>query len=166
MMLNLDYKIKQDERIKMKVNKELIKAHKYGRGLEEKYPEWSLKNILEEELHKDNKELEIILEDIVAREFLTEGFLGQEIPKWVRGYRRGEIPEGGQSYNYRDQEKHAGVSIMGIIGEDKNNELAGMPAEIHELFFNDRKMVIVEGWKLSRKGADGESLLAGAIKIK
>lgn len=151
----------------MKIIKRYEEAYKYGKELVETYPGISFKNISEIELRSENEnKIEAIFNDEVAREFLMEGFLGQEIPKWVRGYRRGEIPEGGRSYNYRDQEKHAGTSVLGISGENESEEFANMPREIHELFISDREIIIIEGWKLSRKGADGEPLLAAPIKIQ
>jgi len=80
------------------------------------------------------------------------GFQGIEIDfdDVVTGYRFGEIPEGGVSYNYRDCQFEDGLSLACVDGETEVGS---------SMWFSDRKRVSVRGIRLPKKGSDGETLV-------
>ena len=88
--------------------------------------------------------------------FYVAGHSGNEMPRWVDGWRYGNIPERGYSYNHRDNEPEAGVSIMAIDGETPESD------PVSALFIAaGREIVRVSGWLIEQRGSDGEPLLIG-----
>lgn len=83
-------------------------------------------------------------------------------PRIVRGWRYGEIPADGRSFNYRDNEPEDGVSLMEL--EDG----CGSQDAISAMFIEaqDRPIVWCEGYLLPHRGSDGEPLICGARKIE
>ena len=53
--------------------------------------------------------------------FFECGYQGYDFPEYVKGWRYGDIPESGQSYNFRDQLPEQGVSTMEIYGIENND---------------------------------------------
>mgnify|MGYP005818735167 CR=1 FL=1 len=93
--------------------------------------------------------------------FLECGLRGLEFPQKVRGFRFGHIPNGGQSFNYRDDCQESGVSMAWIEGIDDEETLLGT-----QLFYGGRPKVWVEGYLHPyRKGSDGEPLIICAREI-
>ena len=89
------------------------------------------------------------------REFFAIGFDGYDYPQYVTGYRYGHIPQGGQSYNYRDDVSERGVSIVAV------NDGA-MTQDMVSLAFVQcgRPVVTVTGYlHPGATGSDGEPLL-------
>lgn len=85
---------------------------------------------------------------------MEAGFLGASNPKKVSGYRYGEIPKCGKSYNYREQRPEIGVSIAAMDGDAENAD------PVSALFYNFRKIITVTGWlNPLHRGSDGEPLL-------
>lgn len=72
------------------------------------------------------------------------------VQKTVSGWRRGESGFGGQSYNYRDDRRERGLSMMSVDGS---------PAGHSEMFMSDRKKYEYKGILLPEKGSDGEPLI-------
>lgn len=89
------------------------------------------------------------------------GQCGTEMPRKVRGWRYGDIPASGRSYNGRDDEYEAGVSVMAVYGVGETQD------HVSALFIADgRPRVEVEGWLVTHTvGGDGEPLLVGCKRI-
>lgn len=89
------------------------------------------------------------------------GLIGEEKPYIVTGWRFGNIPSSGLSYNYRDDRPEAGVSVMAVDGGAETQD------KLSALFISiDRPRVRVRGLLHTfRTGADGEPLLLDAIEI-
>jgi hypothetical protein len=68
----------------------------------------------------------------------------------VSGYRYGSIPEGGVSYNYREQMLERGLSLAAVDG--------GAPVG-SVIFFADRPKYEVRGLLLPWTGSDGEPMV-------
>ena len=91
------------------------------------------------------------------------GFVGNEAPRKVQGWRYGKIPASGFSYNYRDNRTEAGVSLMEIDGEETPQDA------ISAMFIaaSGRPVVRVTGWlNTNKRGSDGEPLVFWAEEIK
>jgi len=80
----------------------------------------------------------------------------------VRGWRYGEIPAEGRSYNHRDNEPESGVSLMAL--EDGTGTQDAISAMFIEA--ESRPVVWCEGYLLPHRGSDGEPLILGARKIE
>lgn len=80
------------------------------------------------------------------------GFRGIEInfDDIVTCVRAGEIPDGGISYNYREQENEDGLSVLNVIGE---NEIGSA------VWFSERENITVKGIRLPLTGSDDETLI-------
>lgn len=80
----------------------------------------------------------------------------------VRGWRYGDIPAEGRSYNHRDNEPEDGVSLMELEeGTRSQDEISAMFIEA-----GNRPVVWCEGYLLPHRGSDGEPLILGARKIE
>jgi len=88
------------------------------------------------------------------------GVLGHDMPRWVSGWRYGDIPSRGTSWNHRDNSAEKGVSIMAIDG-DTQPQTDGT----FELFNCDRPHVRIVGWLIGFRGSDGERLVVGAQRL-
>lgn len=103
------------------------------------------------------KAVAVALPDDVAVAFWSHGLHGWDPPRRVRAWRFGDPPEGGRSYNFRDQFEELGVSVAGVEGEESG----------WGIWQSDRGAVWVEGWmREDVKGSDGEPLLVGITKIR
>jgi hypothetical protein len=80
-------------------------------------------------------------------------------PEFKIGWRYGKVPDGGQSYNYRDEIREPGVSIMQILGGKK---LEGS----YEMFNYNPVISWVAGFDIDKRGADGEHLFVAPKLIK
>jgi len=101
--------------------------------------------------------------DFTLNFFFECGYKGYEFPQYVQGWRYGNIPESGQSYNFRDQKPEQGVSVMEVYGL-KN----GVVDKISLMFIGaqDRGVVKVEGYlNPFAYGSDGEYLLVDAKEV-
>ena len=80
------------------------------------------------------------------------GYEGHEIDftDIVSGYRYGDIPEGGVSFNYLDDMFEKGLSLAAVDGEKEVGS---------SMWFYDREKVKVSGIRLPFKGSDGETLI-------
>ena len=93
----------------------------------------------------------------------TAGFEGADMPYKVRGWRYGDIPASGCSYNYREDAPEAGVSLVETACGLKTQD----PMTLAHLVAAGRPVVRVEGWlNTARRGGDGEPLVFWARKIK
>lgn len=68
----------------------------------------------------------------------------------VSGWRYGNIPDSGLSYNYRDRKSERGLSLAQLDGE---------PEVGSSMWFTDRKKIRVTGLLLPYRGSDGEALV-------
>jgi len=89
------------------------------------------------------------------------GLRNAEMPYLVTGWRYGDIPACGYSYNYRDDRPEAGVSLMatdcGIKSQDAVSAMFISP---------NRPVVRVRGYLHTfRRGSDGEPLVLFADPI-
>ncbi len=93
-----------------------------------------------------------------ARTFFYHGYYGLSFPEYVQGWRYGDIPPSGQSYNYREQIPEQGISVMEIYSTDGPIETAD---KISAMFCAvGRKRVEVAGYLNGLcRGSDGEPLL-------
>jgi hypothetical protein len=79
-------------------------------------------------------------------------------PQWDIGYRYSAPPESGRSFDFRDQFRLPGVSIVA---------LGLKPKESVDSFYDDnRQKYLVAGWNFDAKGSDGEPLLHEVKSIK
>lgn len=72
------------------------------------------------------------------------------MPPVVTGYRYGNIPESGLSFNYADDRAEKGLSLAAINNTDEVGST---------VWFTDRKVVTVSGVLLPVTGSDGEPLI-------
>jgi len=91
--------------------------------------------------------------------FFVEGFRERPLPRWVTGWRYGDIPASGVSTNYRDNRSEGGVSMMQLDGDDEQTD------GTFALFNGGRDRVRVGGWLIEERGADGEPLIVGAVAL-
>lgn len=68
----------------------------------------------------------------------------------VKCVRSGRVPNGGVSYNFRDQYSEKGLSVLNVIGEEEVGSA---------VWFSERTTIEVEGIRLPYKGSDGETLI-------
>jgi hypothetical protein len=100
------------------------------------------------------------LEDSSLAVFFDAGFAGAKMPAWVTGWRLGSVPACGFSYNFRDNVREYGVSMMAVDGSDAT------PDGTFEMFNKGRARVRVAGWLVTHKtGSDGEPMLVDAVEI-
>lgn len=98
--------------------------------------------------------------DDVEAAFFNAGLTNKEQPKYVFGWRYGDIPQSGRSYNFRDSRHEMGTSLMQIDGEANNTD------GTFEMFNGrGRKKVRVGGWLIDEFGSDGEPLVVGPERI-
>lgn len=92
--------------------------------------------------------------------FFQAGLLNRQMPYKVTGWRLGDIPECGQSYNYKDNEPEAGVSTMATNdGDETINKVSATFIKLDE-----RKKIYITGYKNTIKhGSDGEPLILDAL---
>jgi len=95
-------------------------------------------------------------------EVAKAGFISAEIPTIVNGWRWGNIPQRGFSFNYADNQREMGVSVMEVYGGEATQD------NLSALFLSrGRNKVEVIGWlNTVSKGSDGEPLLMWAEVIK
>ena len=93
--------------------------------------------------------------------YLRSGVNNLGMPKYVFARRVGEIPPDGSSWNFRDNVRESGVSVMGLYEGDKFS--------LHNsrsfLMFNNGKQYVVYGLLSDRRGSDGEYLLNKAQMV-
>jgi len=96
-----------------------------------------------------------VFEDFAMNELFEMGRQGHDFPEIVSGWRYGDIPESGRSYNYATQEAEAGVSMMQLDGQEKIKTLAELRGS-----FDSRPKVRVTGFLNPLDvGGDGEPLI-------
>jgi hypothetical protein len=134
----------------------MLAAYEDGKRCKDLYT--SEREAAEYELYNDGALISFI-ENPVAYSFWQEGFLGNDLPIYVTGWRYGHIPASGYSRNYRDDYNEAGVSVMSVEGMPDRGSKA------YEIFNGQQERVEVAGWLLGRYGSDGEYLLIGAEEI-
>jgi hypothetical protein len=98
--------------------------------------------------------------DEAASVFYESGLYGRPLPPYVEGWRYGEIPDQGKSFNYRDQNFEKGVSLMSIDGEDPSDA-----AKVFEMLNKGGKKKYRVGGYFVGRGADGEPLLVRAKNL-
>lgn len=92
--------------------------------------------------------------------FVEAGLLNKEMPYKVTGWRYGNIPERGFSWNYAEDRPESGVSVMEIDGGQS------APDALEYAFFAHRPIVKITGYLNTVKtGSDGEPLLLDAKLI-
>ena len=102
-----------------------------------------------------------IWDDPDAIQFFETGRQGYDAPQYRTGWRYGDIPDGGHSYNHREGCAEAGVSVMQLDGEPKISCLAEARGS-----FDSRPKIRVGGWlNPCALGGDGEPLLLAAHKL-
>jgi hypothetical protein len=96
------------------------------------------------------------------------GLRGCEPLPLVKGWRYGRLPEADEftgcrcSYNYRDQEPEAGVSLMEVDdGPETQDKISAMFIDT-----GNRPPVRVQGYLLPWRGSDGEPLVICAREIE
>lgn len=88
------------------------------------------------------------------------GYYGSPID-WITGWRYGDIPEPGKSYNYRDRYWEMGVSLAYDDVDEETKDKVSL------LFIRQgRELVHISGLWIPFKGSDGEPLVIFAEKIK
>ena len=93
-------------------------------------------------------------ESAVLGAFFAAGEHGTAVPSWSRGWRYGQAPASGQSYNYRDQRLEAGISMMSVEGCDYESD------GTYAMFNGTGPRVEVKGWLVTHtRGTDGEPLI-------
>jgi len=98
----------------------------------------------------------VLLDDLSAASW-DAGFYGRPKPVWATGWRFGNIPENGRSYNYRDNQPEPGVSMM-WVRDAHGNEYATEDALSAAFISRRTKRVEYSGW-LVGFGSDGEPCL-------
>lgn len=126
-----------------------INAYETGKRLADK----SIEDIIYHKLAPGS-----IFFDFEMNAFFNHGYAGLPFPEYVTGWRYGDIPQSGQSYNFRDQVAEHGVSVMEIYS---NNGVVKTVDKISAMFCADgRERVEVAGYLNGlRHGSDGEPLL-------
>ena len=102
-------------------------------------------------------------DDFTLNFFFDCGYYGCDFPEYVSGWRYGNIPESGRSYNYRDQKPEHGISVMEIYGIE-NSDID----KVSLMFIStqNRNVVKVAGYLNPLKfGSDGEYLLVDAKEV-
>jgi len=103
-------------------------------------------------------------DDFTLNFFFDCGYYGHSFPEIVHGWRYGNIPESGRSYNYRDQKPEHGVSVMEVYGLEN-----GSTDKVSLMFIGtqNRNVVKVAGYLNPLKtGSDGEYLLVDAKEVE
>ena len=89
--------------------------------------------------------------------FFEAGAFGHELPVRVSGWRYGDLPRNGKSWNFRDQRYERGVSMAFVdgIGDTSDGTYA---------MFNGtgRKKVRCSGWMIGFRGSDNEPIIVCA----
>lgn len=94
-------------------------------------------------------------DDFEANVFFESGRQGYRFPIYTNGWRYGNIPECGRSFNYREGRLEKGVSVMQLEGQDKVKNLAELRGS-----FDNRPIVKISGYiNPIDVGGDGEPLL-------
>ncbi len=93
-------------------------------------------------------------------QLFREGFRNANFPEIATGWRWGEIPEIGKSYNFRDDYYESGVSMAYVEG------LGDTSNKIYNIFNGGGKKTFLMGLMLSVKGSDGEPLMIACKKIE
>ena len=90
--------------------------------------------------------------------YFNAGVNGDAMPEFVFARRIGIVPDSGESYNFRDQIGEGGVSVLGVYDangfQEQNNGTYRL--------FNGGKEYLVAGYKIEKRGSDGEPLLVRA----
>lgn len=134
----------------------LLKAYDIGKQAKEKYS--SERSFFQDMSYDELNQLS--LDDAAWDAFFKAGFYNKDMPEYKTGWRYGDIPERGKSYNFRDQQFESGVSVMFLDGESPSSG-----AKLYEIFNkNNRKLQHVGGWYVG-KGSDGEPILVDAQLI-
>ena len=97
-------------------------------------------------------------EDTAGDIFCMAGLAGQPRPVQVIGWRYGDAPDGGRSYDYRDQRMLAGTSMVQIEGGKPTLSFAVIEA-------SDRPKRYYRGYLYSETGPDSEPLLVNPEKV-
>lgn len=92
----------------------------------------------------------------ILSDFFEAGIIGEDLPKPVIGWRYGDIPPTGKSYNYRDQYTEYGVSLMQVEGEPIGKNAFALFGG------SNRNKRYVKGYLIERRGSEGEPLIIGA----
>lgn len=107
----------------------------------------------------------LMMYDLPEHVAFSAGMTGKDKPYWVHGWRYGEIPSGGQSFNFQDGTLESGLSVMAL-----SNGMS-TPDPSFEMFGGSRvggglsNPIYVSGFlNTTRTGADGEPLLLWAEK--
>ena len=83
---------------------------------------------------------------------------GKEMPEFLEGWRYGDIPSEGKSYNYRDQRKEYGTSMMEVNHKGEKKETQDQLGTMFGMRERPKRRLM--GWlNTVRKGADEEPLL-------
>ncbi len=100
--------------------------------------------------------------DFETNVFFEHGYHGLPFPEYVTGWRYGDIPPSGQSYNFRDQIAEHGVSVMEVYAANGAVETVD---KVSAMFCAaGRTRVDVAGYLNGlRRGSDGEPLLICAV---
>jgi len=101
---------------------------------------------------------EWIWDSPVFRTAFESGRNGDPMLTYVSGWRYGDIPESGYSYNYREQQLEPGLSLMALTGEP--------PVKSLMTGVQGRPIRWVEGWLITEPGGEGESLIVGAKYVE
>ena len=149
--------------IPVKTPNDALSAYEYGKKLRMEFPDANYQStgFWEDVIY--SREVPNYLFSDLNSVFMEAGFRGDEIPKYVKGWRFGNIPKSKRSYNSRDNEHESGTSLWEVYGGDKTQD------EISGAFIkaDGRKKINVEGWLHPyRKGGDGEPLLVDPIESK
>jgi hypothetical protein len=129
---------------------EVDSAYELGVKLSEKYS-GDLKAAIYGE------DIDYIFNDHLLTASWEAGFNGSPQPVWAEGWRLGNIPSAGRSYNYRDNHPEPGVSMMWV--KDENGNEYYTEDKLSAAFISRRtKRVYYSGW-LVGFGSDGEPCL-------
>lgn len=110
------------------------------------------------EIVYENLAPEVNFDHYEANVFFEAGRRKLEFPKYVCGWRYGDVPQGGRSFNYREGRAEAGVSVMALEGEKPVKTIS-------KFGIRHRPKVKVCGWLHPFEvGGDGEPLLIEAEK--
>lgn len=133
----------------------LIDAYKAGQSLQDK----TIQEIVYDELVTD-----VYMFDNSWQLFFTAGHKGHDLPQWVTGWRYGNVPQCGVSYNYRDDKPEPGISMMEITTPDGNKIVT--KDKLFAIFNGGgRPQVHAAGWLHFDRGSDGEPMLVDAVQI-
>lgn len=104
-----------------------------------------------------SEDLDYIFNDQLLAASWQAGFDGKSELVWAEGWRLGDIPESGKSYNYRDNHPEPGVSMM-WVKDEQGNEYHTEDALSAAFISRRDKRVEYSGW-LVGFGSDGEPCL-------